>query len=171
MNHEILIAPKKNDAISIDHFIIRREQRRRRVAKRLHKRVPLFAVEEMQKEFPHYTLDQHIEDISRKSRKSKSSRKPKKRAFDWVLIKDILPDFFEKCFKKTPTKAYLRGRLHDGKEFIAVVNSVYNSSDMGGYNQAVLTLHDLTKMWRGGLKMFLSHASVSVEYCKQDFNK
>lgn len=166
--HEIVIAPRLNDAISIDQFRLRRERRRRRVAKRMHKRFPLFAVEEMQKEFPGYTLDQHIEDISRKSRKSKPTRKPKKKAFDWVLIKATMPQFFEKCYKKTPTKAFLRGRLKDGKEFIAEVNSVYNSSDMGGYNQAVLTLHDLRKMWDSGLKSFLSHPAVKVEICKQE---
>ena len=170
MSHEIIhISPTTREAITIDHFLVKRVQRRRRVAKRLHKRVPLFAVEEMQKEFQGYTLEQHIEDISRKSRKSKSSRKPKKRAFDWVLIKANMPDFFEKCYKKTPTKAFLRGRLKNEKEFIAVVNSVYNSSDMGGYNQAVLTFHDLRKMWDNGLKAFLTHPAVSVSICNQEF--
>jgi hypothetical protein len=63
--------------ISLIKVIKRNKARRRRVAKRLAKRCPLFAVAEMQTEFPGYTQDQFIADIQPSKYKSKSKRKPK----------------------------------------------------------------------------------------------
>lgn len=63
--------------ISLEVAMKRRIQRRRRVAKRLAKRAPLFAVEEMQREFPGYNLELFEADISRKTKKGKSFRRPK----------------------------------------------------------------------------------------------
>jgi hypothetical protein len=65
-------------AITIEEAQKRKVQRRRRVAKRMVQRCPLFAVEEMQEEFPGYTYDEFIADVTRKTRKGKSFRKSKK---------------------------------------------------------------------------------------------
>ena len=61
-------------AISIEEVMKRKVRRRRRVAKRMLKRCPLFAVEEMQKEFPGYTYDEFVADVTRKTRKGKTFR-------------------------------------------------------------------------------------------------
>lgn len=63
--------------ITIEQYKKRREQRRRRVAKRMLKRFPLFAIEEMRAEFPFYDMNTFIADVTRKTRKSKSFRNPK----------------------------------------------------------------------------------------------
>lgn len=64
-------------AISLEEYQKRRVMRRRRVAKRLYKKCPLFAVQEMQAEFPGYTYEMLIADLTRKTRKSRSKRKVK----------------------------------------------------------------------------------------------
>jgi hypothetical protein len=64
-------------AISIEQYRKRREQRRRRVAKRMAKRFPLFAVEFMSGEFPDYDYSTFVEDVQRRSRPSKILRKVK----------------------------------------------------------------------------------------------
>lgn len=61
-------APVDFEMISLEQSIKRPIQRRRRVAKRMAKRFPLFAVEFMKPEFPDYTLEEFIQDISRKTR-------------------------------------------------------------------------------------------------------
>jgi hypothetical protein len=66
------VAPKQTQIITIEQWQKKRVQRRRRVAKRMLKRFPLFAVEEMHKEFPTYDLDTFITDVTRKTRKGKS---------------------------------------------------------------------------------------------------
>jgi hypothetical protein len=66
-----------HQAITIEQYQKRKVQRRRRVAKRMLKRFPLFAVEIMQAEFPDYTYEEFIGDVTRKTRKGKSMRRPK----------------------------------------------------------------------------------------------
>lgn len=80
MPTEIIIStaqPVDEQAITLEQVIKRREQRRRRVAKRMCKRFPLFAVEFMQTEFPGYGYDDFVTDVTRKTRKRKSKRKAK----------------------------------------------------------------------------------------------
>lgn len=67
----------RQDVISLEVAMRRKIQRRRRVAKRMAKRFPLFAVELMQAEFPGYTLEMFEADISRPTRKGKSYRTAK----------------------------------------------------------------------------------------------
>jgi len=64
-------------AISLEQALRRKAQRRRRVAMRMYKRFPLFAVEFMQEEFPGYDWDTYVLDVTKKTRKSKSVRKAK----------------------------------------------------------------------------------------------
>lgn len=77
----VITSPYKRQAdaqiITIEQYHKKREQRRRRVSKRMLKRFPLFAVEEMSKEFPNMTQELFIADITKKTRKSKSFRKVK----------------------------------------------------------------------------------------------
>lgn len=72
-----VIAPIDHQVTTIEQYEKRRVMRRRRVAKRMAKRCPMFAVELMQDEFPGYTYEEFEADISRKSRKGKSIRHPK----------------------------------------------------------------------------------------------
>ena len=64
------------EAISIEQWLIKKERRRKRVAKRMAKRFPLFAIEFMQDEFNGYTQDQFEADLKGKTlpkkRKGKS---------------------------------------------------------------------------------------------------
>jgi hypothetical protein len=71
------IAPQLVRTTTIEQYQKRREQRRRRVAKRMLKRFPLFAVEFMHEEFPTYDLDTWIADVTRKTRKGRSFRRIK----------------------------------------------------------------------------------------------
>jgi len=71
------IAPVDRQITTIEQYQQRRVMRRRRVAKRLAKRFPMFAVEIMQAEFPGYSYDEFVADISRRTRKGKSIRHPK----------------------------------------------------------------------------------------------
>lgn len=78
MNHIVIqrevIAPVDVRVTTIEQYEKRRIMRRRRVAKRLAKRFPMFAVEMMQNEFPGYTYEEFEADISRKTKKGKSIR-------------------------------------------------------------------------------------------------
>jgi hypothetical protein len=69
--------PNIHKSIDLLKWMKRKEQRRRRVAKRMAKRCPLFAVEMMLPEFPEYTIETFEADINRKTRKSKSHRRIK----------------------------------------------------------------------------------------------
>lgn len=148
--------------ITLEQYQKIKERRRRRVAKRLVKVSPMFAVEEMQKEFPGYTYDQFVSDVTRKTRKGKSLRKAKAKSFNWAYLRREIPDFFEKCLIRTPSVAKLRLRLRD-VEYIVTVRKIYNGSDMWGYNESFLCEGELIKLWRGNLKGFLLHKAVLVE--------
>lgn len=145
-------------AISLEQVIKRRLQRRRRVAKRMLKRFPLFAVEEMQIEFPGYTYEEFEADILRKSRKDKRYRTPKTKAFDWKYIKEEIPEFFNKCIERKKTKAVLRGRLKSGHEFTCIVRSYW----FGEYGECRLRTSELINLWRGPLKNFMSHPAILI---------
>lgn len=146
------------DAITLEQYLKRKIQRRRRVAKRLLKRFPLIAVEIMQAEFPGYTYDEFIADVTRKTRKGKSYRRPKTKAFDWKQIRQEIPDFFAKCTDRRKTTATLRGRLKDGTEFTCIVRASYP----GEYGEGRLRTGELVKLWRGTLQDFVKHPAVLV---------
>lgn len=148
--------------ITLEQYQKIKERRRRRVAKRLVKVMPLFVVEEMQKEFPGYKYDQFVDDVTRKTRKSKSLRKPKRKSFNWGYLKREIPDFFDKCLVRSPSMATLRFKVKDC-EYLVKVKKVYNGSDMYGYSESFLCEGTLIKLWRGTLKEFLKHPSVSFE--------
>ena len=67
------------ETISLEQWRIKRERRRKRVAKRMAKRFPLFAVEFMQDEFRNYDVQQFEQDVAGaklpKKRKGKSQLK------------------------------------------------------------------------------------------------
>lgn len=144
------------NVISIERANMLRAMRRRRVAKRMYKRFPLFAVEEMQGEFPNYDYDAFVADITRKTKKCKSFRSIKQKGFDWGYIQKEIPDFFEKCIERTKTKAVLRGRIN-GHEFTVVVRSCWNDSS----GQRLFKTGTLISLWKGNFKNFIEHEAVS----------
>lgn len=162
MNLELVYTrPADAQAITIEEVIKRKVQRRRRVAKRMLKRWPLFAVEEMQAEFPGYTYDEFVADVTRKTRKGKSFRRPKRRRFDWVTIRKEIPDFFNVCKERTPTTATLHGKLKDGKKFTCIVQASW--FDVDQQRQRRFDTYDLIKLWRGPLKTFLQHPAMILK--------
>lgn len=100
-NHIVISSPAEytvdQHTITLDQVIKRKVMRRRRVAKRMAKRFPLFAVEYMQAEFPGYTQEQFIEDISRKTRKRESpyrkKKSPMQRQCRWSLYQKALLNY------------------------------------------------------------------------------
>lgn len=150
-------------AITFEEYHKRRIQRRRRVAKRMLKAIPLFAVEMMQSEFPGYTYDEFVADVTRKTRKGKSLRKPKRKSFDWNRLRADIPDFFEKCIARTPSKATLRFKIKD-HEFLCTIQKVYDNE----MSQCILDEWLLVKLWRGTLKDFLNHPSVWYKEMKEN---
>lgn len=165
MTHHIThIAPDRpahtdHQAITIEQYHKRRILRRRRVAKRLLQRVPMFAVQEMQAEFPGYTYDEWEADVLRKTRKSKSYRRPKEKGFDWALIRHEIPEFFAKCIQRRRTRAVLRGRTPDGTQFHCIVRAVW----YGDYGETRLRTTELIRLWRGPLKAFVQHPAVLLQ--------
>lgn len=152
--------------ITIEQFYRRRIQRRRRVAKRKLAQVPLFAVEEMQAEFPGYTYEEFVADVTRKTRKGKSFRRPKPKAFDWETIRKEVPDFFQVCIERRKTRAVLHGKLKDGGKFTCIVRSVW-FEDQG---QRILRTHELIALWRGPLKTFVSHPAMILKTHQNEIN-
>lgn len=147
----------QSDVTTIEQYQKRRIQRRRRVAKRKYLAGPLFVVEEMQDEFPGYTFDELVADLTRKTRKGKSKRTPKKTGFDWDRIRKEIPTFFWKCMERTKTTAKLRFRLKGGREFHVEVRSVWFADQ----SQQLFRTGDLIKLWEAdNLKNFLSHPAV-----------
>lgn len=152
------------DALTIEQYLKRRVARRRRVAKRKLKAVPLFAVEEMQGEFPGYTMDEFISDVTRKTRKGKSFRRPKKRGFDWKLLNKELPEFVRKCVKRTKTTALIRFRLKSGLEFSCIIRSYWH----GEYGESRMDTRTLIKLFQGTIQELVKHPAVIVLEHKTD---
>ncbi|RTL03623.1 hypothetical protein EKK58_12575 [Candidatus Dependentiae bacterium] len=157
---EPIFKRQDTQAISIERANMLREMRRRRVAKRKLKKVPLFAVEEMQTEFPGYTYDDFVADVTRKSRKGKSFRRPKKKAFDWPRIYEELPDLVGKMFNRKPTSFCLKMKVkaNNGDHILLIVkvNSIY----YGEYGEGKLRTETLIKLLKGNSKDFLNHPAV-----------
>ncbi len=150
--------PRDLEAISLEEYEKRRLMRRRRVAKRMHKRFPMFAVQLMQAEFPGYTWEQHVEDISRKKRKYKSFRRPKPKGFDWGRIREEIPSFFYACRERRRMKAvvWMRYKNH---HFKATIHRTW----WGDYGDNSITDGQLIELWKGPLRVFINHPAVSVE--------
>jgi hypothetical protein len=116
-----------HQAIGIDQFWKRKVQRRRRVAKRMLKRAPLFAVEFMQEEFPEITQEQFIADVTRKTRKRKSQRKNKKtpmvRQGRWPLYRKAMADYQVTGDQKYLIQAQeMRNRMYQRFRVTATLN-------------------------------------------------
>jgi hypothetical protein len=156
---------EKTKEITIEQFLKRKVQRRRRVAKRLIKRVPLFAVEEMQNEFPGYEYEEFIADVTRKTRKGKSFRRTKTKGFDWKQLYREVPAFVSRCMVRTKTKAVIRGKTGSGLEFICVIRSVY-FSDQG---QLLFFTHDLIRLLKGSLQELHKHPAVNIYRYNETF--
>lgn len=153
--------PADAQAITIEEVMKRKIRRRRRVAKRMLKRFPLFAVEEMQAEFPGYTYDEFVADVTRKTKKGKSFRRPKTKAFDWAQIRKEIPEFFDVCKERTPTTATLHGKLKDGGKFTCTVRASW--FDVDQQRQRRFDTYDLIKLWRGPIKTFLRHPAMILK--------
>lgn len=98
--HIIIEAPvniqQDEQAISLEQYLQKRKRRRWRVADRMLKRAPLFAVELMQHEFPGYTNEQFIADVTRKRSKSRGRKKgksPLKRQGRYRLMMKAIADY------------------------------------------------------------------------------
>lgn len=152
------------DALTIEQYLKRRTQRRRRVAKRKLKVVPLFAVEEMQGEFPGYTLDEFIFDVTRKTRKGKSFRRQKQRGFDWNRLQKEMPEFVRKCVRRTKTTALIRFRLKNGIEFSCLIRSYWH----GEYGESRMETGTLIKLLNGTIQELVKHPAVIVLEHKTD---
>jgi len=110
-----IIAPIDHQVTTVEQYEQRRIMRRRRVAKRMAKRFPMFAVELMQDEFPGYTYELFEADVTRKSRKGKSMRHPKsplQRQGRYPLLQKAMREYRltkeEKCLEEAQ---YWRNRL------------------------------------------------------------
>ena len=160
--HERIAQSKE---ITIEQFLKRKVQRRRRVAKRLIKRVPLFAVEEMQLEFPGYEYDEFIADVTRKTRKGKSFRRQKLKGFDWKQLYREVPTFVSRCMVRTKTKAVIRGKTTSGLEFVCEIRSVY-FADQG---QRLFFTHDLIRLLKGSLQELHKHPAVTIYRFNETF--
>lgn len=126
LHHSLHVKPIDHQTISIDQILAKRVQRRRRVAKRMVKRFPLFAVEFMQEEFPRYDHETFVADVTRKTRKGKSFRRSKS-----PLIRQGRYPLYEKAlsnYRLTNERKYLeeaqhwRSRLHLRFELLFVLN-------------------------------------------------
>lgn len=100
MKHEIIyVIPAENrtDVISFEQVRKRRQQRRRRVSKRMIKRFPLFAAEFMRDEFPSITPQDIIDDVTRKTRykpKKRKGRSQLARQGRYPLMQKALRDYW-----------------------------------------------------------------------------
>lgn len=148
------------EAITIERAIMLRAMRRRRVAKRMYKRWPLFAVEEMQGEFPDYDWDGYVSDITRKTRKGKSFRRPKQRAFDWKRLYEEVPGFVSRCVVRTKTLAVVRGRTSKGLDFTMHIRSHW----FDGSGNRRLDTGKLIELLKGNLADLMKHQAVSTFY-------
>ncbi len=92
------------EAISLEQWRIKRERRRKRVARRMAQRFPLFAVEFTREEFKNYTQEQFEQDMDGarlpKKRKGKS---PMARQGRYLAMKEALSNY-----RQTKDEAYLR---------------------------------------------------------------
>lgn len=120
-------SPQQVNTITVEQYRKKREQRRRRVAKRQLKRFPLFAVEFMSKEFPMYDWDTFIEDVTRKTRKSKSFKSvksPLKRQGRYMLFENAMSNYhLTKEQKYLEEAQYWRNRLFLRYEIIVKIGS------------------------------------------------
>lgn len=153
------------DAISLERYHQLKAQRRRRVAKRMLKRCPLFAVEMMLPEFPDYTQAQFEEDISRKTRKGKSIRHVKTWRFHWKIIRELAPSLWQAARKRSPTLIVVRMKLKD--LYVRVtIHAKYN--DEYGC-QTKLDTMTLIRLWDGPVKNLLLHPAVTVQAENHEF--
>lgn len=80
--------------ISLEKWLKKREQRRKRVAKRMALRFPLFAVEFTREEFPQYTQDQFQSDIEgKKLPKKRKGKSPLKRMGRYRAMRDAITEY------------------------------------------------------------------------------
>jgi hypothetical protein len=83
-----------SEVISLEQWRIKRERRRKRVAKRMAKRFPLFAVEFMKEEFKDYTEEQFIKDIEKaKLPKKKKGKSQLKRQGRYPLMQKAISNY------------------------------------------------------------------------------
>lgn len=84
-----------SDIITWEKYQNIRKRRRRRVAKRMEKRFPLFAVEFMKEEFSDYDFEQFVEDIKRPKRKIKKrkGKSPLKRQGRYPLMMENIKQY------------------------------------------------------------------------------
>jgi hypothetical protein len=82
--------------ISIEQYYRKIERRRKRVAKRMYKKTPMFAIEFMQKEFPGYTIEQFEEDIApgKYKPKKKKGKSQLKRQGRYPLMQKALSNYY-----------------------------------------------------------------------------
>ncbi len=101
--------------ITLEQYQKKRERRRKRVADRMAKRFPLFAVEFMSDEFPEYDYETFVQDVTRKRGKSKSFKSvknPLKRQGRYPLYEAAMKNYWQTKDQKHLIEAQtLRNRL------------------------------------------------------------
>lgn len=97
MGKEIIISiskPIDRETISLEQWQVKRERRRKRVAKRMAKRFPLFAVQFVSEEFKGYTTEQFESDIANaKLPKKRKGKSPMKRQGRYPIMQKALIDY------------------------------------------------------------------------------
>jgi len=108
-------ASQGKQTISYEQYQKNRERRRKRVADRMVKRFPLFAVEFMSDEFPEYDYETFVQDVSTKRKKSKSYKSvknPLKRQGRYPLYEAAMKNYYQTKQQKYLIEAQtLRNRL------------------------------------------------------------
>lgn len=150
--------PVQEQAITIEHYLQRREQRRKRVARRLFQKRPLFAVEEMKSEFLNYTTDMFQADIVRPRKYVKKKMRGKSFRFDWNFIRSENPVFFQKCIIRTPTTAVIRMKVKD-YHLRVTIRSMYDD----GQKKTKLDTFQLLRLLQGPIGNLLRHPAVITQ--------
>lgn len=82
------------DAVSLEQWLVKRERRRKRVAKRMAKRFPLFAVQIMKEEFKDYNYEQFEADLAgKKLPKKRRAKSPMVRQGRYLAMKKALANY------------------------------------------------------------------------------
>lgn len=102
MSKEIIIerlhtAPEDKEVISLEQWKVKRERRRKRVARRMARRFPLFAVQFTKEEFKDYTEDQFLKDIKGAKLPKYKGKSQLKRQGRYPLMQKALSNYL---FKK-----------------------------------------------------------------------
>lgn len=123
----------------------------------------LFAVEQMQTEFPGYTHEQFNEDLKRKKAgKRKKNRRKKLIGFDYKLLMYHVPWFVRGALSKQKTKIRARFSTKKAVLIVEIHWKIY-----GEYGEGTLLTGNLIKLLNGSVKDLCEHPNVFVTHIQQ----